>query len=166
MFKGETAVLTIRSKPNCSLACYNNLSYFYDAISTKNNMPSNTHGFSWVPRILCILIIIFLGVFASDAFVAEHSMFQQVSDFLIHLVPSLILLLLLIIAWKRELIGGILFTILSLVMSPFLYSMNYEQNHNIFMSLGVILIIALPILLTGILFIISYSKRKPTAPPN
>jgi len=127
-------------------------------------MATANKGFSWLPRIFTMLIILFLGMFALDAFSPELNFWQQLSDFIMHLIPSFTLIIILIIAWKRELIGGILFTILGLVMSPFIYSMNYERNHNMLMSIGIILTICLPILIAGVLFIISSTKKIAPTP--
>ena len=129
-------------------------------------MATENKGFSWIPRIFTILIILFLSMFALDAFSPELNFWQQFSDFIMHLIPSFILIIILIIAWKRELIGGILLTILGLVMSPFIYSMNYESNHNMLMSIGIILAICLPILIAGVLFIISSTKKISSTPTN
>ena len=129
-------------------------------------MATENKGFSWIPRIFTILIILFLSMFALDAFSPELNFWQQFSDFIMHLIPSFILIIILIIAWKRELIGGILLTILGLVMSPFIYSMNYESNHSMLMSIGIILAICLPILIAGVLFIISSTKKISSTPTN
>ncbi|MBT8259738.1 MAG: hypothetical protein KJN82_00360, partial [Bacteroidia bacterium] len=69
----------------------------------------------WTPRILCILAILFLSLFALDAFGHEKSFWKQLLDFVIHLIPSFILLIILIISWKWELIGGIVFTVIGIV---------------------------------------------------
>ncbi|TAH41210.1 MAG: hypothetical protein EYC69_09570 [Bacteroidetes bacterium] len=127
-------------------------------------MATTNKGFSWIPRILTMLIILFISMFALDAFSPELNLWQQLSDFVMHLIPSFLLVILLIIAWKRELIGGILFTLLGLIMSPFIYSMNYDRNHNVLMSLGIILAICLPIIVAGILFIISSTKKEQVFP--
>lgn len=116
--------------------------------------------FYWLPRILCILAILFVSLFALDAFSPELTLLQQIGAFLIHLIPSFILLALLILAWKREFIGGIIFIIIGLGLSPIVFSHNYRMNHSIFMSLGIILTITIPFAIVGILFIISYFRRK------
>lgn len=116
--------------------------------------------FYWLPRILCILAILFVSLFALDAFSPELSIWQQIGGFLIHLMPSFILLALLILAWKREFIGGIIFIIIGLGLSPIVFSHNYRMNHSIFMSLGIILTITIPFAIVGVLFIISHFKRK------
>ena len=114
----------------------------------------------WLPRILCILAILFVSMFALDAFAPGLTIWQQIGDFLIHLIPSFVLLAFLIVAWKWELIGGILFTIIGIVMSPFIFRHNFAMNHSISMSLFVILMITFPFIVVGVLFIASYFKNK------
>jgi hypothetical protein len=99
-------------------------------------------------------------MFALDAFSSELSVWQQIGIFLIHLIPSFILLALLILAWKREFIGGIIFTIIGLGLTPIVFIHNYRMNHSVFMSIGIIMSITIPFALVGILFIISHFKKK------
>jgi hypothetical protein len=116
--------------------------------------------FYWLPRVLCILAILFVSIFALDAFSPELSFWRQIGAFIAHLIPSFVLLILLILAWKKELIGGVLFTIIGLGLTPFIFTHNYSMNHSIFLSLGIILSITIPFTVVGILFIISHFKKK------
>ena len=114
----------------------------------------------WIPRILCIIAILFISLFASDAFGHGGGFWKELGDFIIHLIPSFILLIFLLIAWKWELIGGIVFTVIGLVMTPIVYSHNYAMNQNVGMSLIIIASITLPFIVVGVLFIISYYMKK------
>lgn len=116
--------------------------------------------FQWIPRILCILAILFVSLFALDAFDPALNLKQQILGFLIHLIPSFVLLLFLIIAWKRELTGGIMFIAIGIILSPIVFIHNYNMNHSISMSLGIILIITIPFVIVGLLFLISYRMRN------
>ena len=116
----------------------------------------------WLPRIICILAILFISMFAFDAFAPGLTFWQQIGGFLMHLIPSFILLALLVVAWKWELIGGIIFTIIGLVLSPLVFQHNYNMNHSVSMSLGIIAMITFPFVIVGILFLISYSKKRKT----
>ena len=117
--------------------------------------------FHWLPRILCILAILFISLFASDAFASKLTLWQQLGDFLMHLIPSFILIAFLIVAWKWEFIGGIIFMVIGLGMSPFVFRMNYHKTHSVGVSLTIILMITIPFVLVGILFLVShYLKRK------
>ena len=116
--------------------------------------------YHWLPRIICILAILFISLFALDAFQPNLSIWQQIGEFLLHLVPSFILTALLIIAWKWELVGGIIFTVIGIGFSPVVFTHNYNMNHSILMSLGIITTITLPFIVVGILFIRSHFIKK------
>ena len=116
---------------------------------------------SLIPRILCILAILFVSMFALDAFDPRLTLWQQLQGFFIHLIPTYILIIFLVVAWKWELIGGILLLLFSLGLTPFIYTHNYAMNHSVWISLSIILMINFPFILTGGLFIASYFlKRK------
>lgn len=114
----------------------------------------------WLPRIICILAILFVSLFAADAFDHGENIWQKLGAFLMHLIPSFILLAILIIAWKWELIGGIIFTVIGLGLSPVVFMHNYKMNDSVGMSLGIIMMITFPFIVVGILFIVSHYMKK------
>ena len=116
--------------------------------------------FHWLPRIICILAILFISMFAADAFEPGLTIWQQLGAFIMHLIPSLILLGILIFAWYKEFIGGTIFITIGLVLTPFVFNMNYKMNESIWMSLGIIMTITFPFILVGILFIVSHKLKK------
>jgi hypothetical protein len=115
----------------------------------------------WTPRILCILAILLLSVFALDAFKPGLTIWHQILAFIIHLIPSFILIILLIVAWKWEKTGGIILFVAGLIWGFFLIRINF-MNHisslNVFYAF---MALAFPFILSGVLFIIShYLKDK------
>ena len=114
----------------------------------------------WTPRIICILSILFVSLFALDSFSPDLTIWQQIGDFLMHLIPSFALLILLIIAWKWEFIGGVIFAIIGLGFSPFIFMHNYKMNQSVWHSLTIIFLITMPFVIVGILFIVSHNKKK------
>lgn len=113
----------------------------------------------WAPRILCIVAILFVSMFALDSFSPELSIVQQIQAFLIHLIPSYILIALLVVAWKWEYIGGILMSVIGLAFSVFVFVMNFQRtHHNFWTSAFITLIVAIPFIVVGLLFILN-SKR-------
>jgi hypothetical protein len=116
--------------------------------------------FHWSPRILCIAAIIFISLFAGDSFTPGHTIWQQLGDFFMHLIPTFILIVILIIAWKWEFIGGLIFVAIGLGLSPFVFRLNYNMNRSIGMSIVIILCITIPFIIVGILFIISHILKK------
>jgi len=123
-------------------------------------MKNSIKVFHWLPRIICMLAILFVSLFAADAFAPELTIWQQIGAFIIHLIPSFILIVFLIVAWKWEYIGGIIFIIIGLGLSPLVFLVNYKMNHSIWMSLGIILSITIPFVIVGALFIVSHFKKK------
>jgi hypothetical protein len=73
----------------------------------------------WLPRILVIIFILFISLFALDAFSEPNSFWMNLAGFLIHLIPSFILIGILIFAWKFEEYGGILFFFLGIGFTMF-----------------------------------------------
>jgi len=99
-----------------------------------------------IPRILAILYMAFLSLFALDVFGAGYGFWGTVLALFIHLIPSFILIACLVIAWKREMVGGGLFLIMGVIFTIFFHT---------YRRLDIFLIISLPLLLIGALFIIS-----------
>lgn len=101
----------------------------------------------WVARITLIAAIIFMMMFSADVFEGEGTFGEKLTGLFMHNIPSLILMALLVIAWKRELAGGILLVVASLVMMFWFGS--FSENSGSF-------IVVLPFLISGILFLIAY----------
>ena len=101
----------------------------------------------WIPRILTILSILFMTMFSFDVFGGNESFGMKMLGFLIHNIPVLILIAILIIAWKWEVAGGALFILASITGTLFFHSFSGNPGS---------LIVISPFLLTGILFILHY----------
>lgn len=114
----------------------------------------------WLPRLLCIGAILFVSMFALDAFEPGIPFGQQLLNFLMHLIPTYVLLILLWIAWKKPFWGGILFVIIGVITSPLVYNLNYNRTHSVMTSLSIILMITVPFIVTGGLFILSHYQMK------
>lgn len=114
----------------------------------------------WTPRILCILAILFVSMFAMDAIEQGRTLWQNLGALVIHLIPSLILLGVLIVAWKRELVGGMILTIIGIALTVFVYILNYNRLHSVGKALGIALTLCLPFVVSGLLFIVSHFIKK------
>jgi len=123
-------------------------------------MPNNLKIYHWLPRILCLLAIGFISMFALDAFEEGMPFGKQLLGFLIHLIPSFILLAFLLLAWKWEKVGGIIFILIGLILTPFIYTKNFEMNQSVGLSLSIIAMITLPFIIVGVLFLVSQYKKK------
>ncbi len=92
--------------------------------------------FYWLPRILALLLIAFISIFALDV-IGEPRWFLAM---LIHLIPSYILSAVTFVAWKNEAVGGVLFFAFGIFIL-------------FFTRFGAV-IIAVPALIIGILFLV------------
>ena len=63
----------------------------------------------WMPRVLAILFAAFLSLFALDVFGEGYGFWGTILALVMHLIPTWIILTGLVIAWRWEAVGGILF---------------------------------------------------------
>ena len=63
----------------------------------------------WAPRVLGILLAVFVSVFALDVFGEGYGFWSTVLALVMHLIPTALIVLALVIGWRWEWIGGILF---------------------------------------------------------
>jgi hypothetical protein len=125
-----------------------------------NNMRQKINRFVyWTPRILSIIFICFLVLFSSDVISPELSFWQIVVGLFMHNIPALILLIVLLISWKHEIVGGIVF-ILAGTLYIAIMLMNALKNQFEWYALSYSLIIAGPAFLIGILFFVNWNKRR------
>jgi len=76
-----------------------------------------------------------------------------------HNIPVFILLAVLIISWKREIVGGVAF-ILAGILYIVMILMNMLKNSFEWYMVSWILTIAGPAFIIGILFIVNWRKRQ------
>ena len=110
----------------------------------------------WGPRIAAILIILFLGLFSLDVFEMEASPLEMLGGFLIHNIPSFILLALLFFAWRRPVVGFVAFLAAALLFAVF-----FIRSLDALPSL---LLFVLPILLIAALFYADWQWLEPRPP--
>jgi hypothetical protein len=99
----------------------------------------------WAPRVLGVALCLFLGLFALDAFQAGEPLWRNVAGFLIHLIPSFLVLALTVVSWRREWIGGFAFLALAAVYAVMVR-----------FRLDWVLVISGPLLIVGLLFLWSW----------
>ncbi|MBD3385561.1 hypothetical protein GF407_11625 [candidate division KSB1 bacterium] len=68
----------------------------------------------WLPRLLTLLFAIFISLFALDVFSKESTFWEAVVGFIIHLIPTFVILLILYLAWRREWVGSVFFALLGI----------------------------------------------------
>lgn len=115
--------------------------------------PRLTRIIHWAPRIAAILIIFFISLFSLDVFEMEASPLELLGGFLIHNIPSIILLALLIVAWKRPAVGFVAF-----LVAGALFALFFVRDAE---SLPNLLIFVFPILLIAGLFYADWKWVNP-----
>ncbi len=107
----------------------------------------------WFTRVLAILAILFMLMFSLDAFGGDEPVGKQILGFLLHSIPVLILICALVIAWKHEIFGGLIFILLSAALAVLWHSFTGNPGS---------LIILAPFFLIGLLFMLNgvLSRRR------
>jgi len=104
----------------------------------------------WTPRVLTILFALFISIFAFDVF-EENEGFLNISLALfLHLIPTFVIIIILILSWKREWIGGIFYLILAIL---------YIFWANSRLIFPFYLIIATPLILIALLFFLNWKFK-------
>jgi hypothetical protein len=98
-----------------------------------------------------ILYAFALLVFAADVFSKDQNISQTLIDLVLHFIPTVIVLLLVVIAHQRPLMGSIIFAINGLV-----YIISGWDN----LHWSAHILIAGPLLLMSILYVIAYKSVK------
>lgn len=111
----------------------------------------------WTPRILGIIFVLFLMTFSLDVFEPGLTAWQIALGLFMHNIPSLFLSIILIISWKHEAVGGIVF-ILAGISYISLTATRSQLPWYIVLSWS--LIVAGPAFFIGILFLANWFKKK------
>ncbi len=86
----------------------------------------------WTPRIAGILIIFFISLFSLDVFEMPGTFLQKLGGLLIHNIPSIAMLAILLIAWKRPVIGFVSFSVAAVLFTAFFVKSVFSVNLFIF----------------------------------
>jgi hypothetical protein len=145
--------------------------------ATKNKSSPLASTIRWMARILCILAIVFIGLWSVEATEGKVGLGRQLLGFLTAppFLMSILLIIILIIAWRHELVGGIVIALIGLATAAFVYNFNYQlflkaasRGYRLGppgpRALGVVAMINLPFIIVGVLFIISYFLHRPKHP--
>jgi len=109
----------------------------------------------WAPRILSILFLLFLAMFSLDIFDAQYDFWGTVLGLFMHNIPVFVLLIVLIISWKHEIVGGIVF-----ILAGLAYICMTIQRVEWHIALSWSMTIAGPAFLIGLLFLINWYQKK------
>ena len=109
----------------------------------------------WLPRMLGLFYLGFISLFALDVLAEASGLADTLLALVIHLIPSLLLLLILGIAWRHEWLGGFLFVALGMATCVFFNSERPQTS---------LLLINSPLFLIGALFWLCAFCRRSFAP--
>jgi hypothetical protein len=108
----------------------------------------------WLPRVLAILFAAFVSLFALDVFGAGQSVGEMLVALLIHLIPVYLVIAALIIGWRWEWAGAILFAALA-VAYPIAFGVRFHWS--------VYAIMMGPPLVIALLFLAAWRWGRKTA---
>jgi hypothetical protein len=111
----------------------------------------------WAPRALSIAYVAFLSLFAMDVFDEHLGFWPTVLALTMHLIPSFVLIVALILAWRREWIGALLYAVAGLLYVIWVASISRPISP--VMRLNWVLIIAGPAFLIAVLFLMNWFKH-------
>ncbi|MGE5392714.1 MAG: hypothetical protein ACM3NH_03145 [Candidatus Saccharibacteria bacterium] len=104
----------------------------------------------WSPRVLSILFVLFISIFAFDVFEGPFG-WQTILAFFLHLVPALLLSIVAWISWKLDLAGALLYLILAAL---YVLLIGFDRHWSWYLG------ISGPALLTSALFFLDWRFAK------
>jgi hypothetical protein len=103
---------------------------------------------TWIPRVIAVLYTAMIGMLALD--VQDDSVWRAAVGLIIHLIPALVMVGCVVLAWKRPRQGGMVFLGIGILFTWFFGT--YEDG-------VVFVILSVPLFLAGTLFIIDGARR-------
>lgn len=104
----------------------------------------------WPPRIISLLFVVFVSLFAFDVFEQAQGWAVALA-LLIHLLPSFLLLGIVFLAWRHDLFGAIAFLSLAII---YVLSVGFDRPWSWYAT------IAGPCLVVSLLFFISWYNHR------
>lgn len=104
----------------------------------------------WGPRVLGLLMSVFLSLFALDAFSEGKPLMEALPAFAVHVAPAVCLLIIVGLSWRWEWLGGVAFIGLSVAYATMM-------AHG---RLDWMLLISAPLVVIGSLFLLSWRHHE------
>ena len=105
----------------------------------------------WTPRVLGILFILFVSLFALDIFEMGLGFWGTILGLFMHLLPSIVMTIALVLGWRREWIGALGFIAFGVWYVAITWSNDMYWSAYAILS-------GIPILI-GVLFLVGWVKR-------
>ena len=113
----------------------------------------------WTPRILSIIFILFLFLMSLDIFEGDYGFWGTILGLFMHNIPSIMLLIVLIISWKHELVGGVAFSLAGVIYIPLLFIASIKTGFEWYYALWALQISGIAFFI-GAMFLVGWLKKK------
>jgi hypothetical protein len=117
------------------------------------NRPRAGVTFIWIARVLMAAFILFLTMFSFDVFSMEGTLLEKLGGFLMHSIPSFVLVVVLLVSWRSPLLSGLL----ALAFAAAFALRWWLQGVTRFA------ILVLPLVVVGVLFVASHFVSRKLA---
>ena len=125
----------------------------------NNEMTKINKFIFWAPRILAILFVLFLTLFSLDVLEGNYGFWGTIVGLLMHNIPAIILLIVLIISWKHEIVGGISFILAGVVYIALILKTAIVNGFEWYYLFWVVQISGIAFLI-GILFLVGWLRKR------
>ena len=102
----------------------------------------------WSPRVLCIAFALFVSLFALDVFNEGLGLWKTILALSIHLIPTAFIVVVLVLSWRWEWVGGILY-----IAAGTFYLIEARHHPDW------VVVISGALFLVGALFLLNWLKR-------
>lgn len=110
----------------------------------------------WSPRVLSIAYGLFISIFALDVFEEGRGFWPTLAALVLHLIPTAMVVIALMLGWRWEWVGAVLFTVLAALYGVW----SLPRHAGWFMGVGV------PLLIIAGLFLAGWIKRTELRPAH
>lgn len=110
------------------------------------NRPHTGITLVWIARILMVIFILFLTMFSFDVFEMEGTLLAKLGGFIMHSIPSLVLIAILLVSWRKPLLTGVL-----ALASAAAFMLRWR-----FQGIMEFATLVLPLIVVGVLFVTAY----------
>ena len=111
----------------------------------------------WTPRVLAILFTLFIMMFSLDVFDATSSLTDQLIGFFMHNLPAYGIILVIVLAWKKDIIGMIGFALIAIGLFMMVMGSNQPSGSAVNPA---VFIVSGPALLISLLYGFSWILHK------
>ena len=130
------------------------------ALKGECKMKKTGKGLYWAPRILSILFICFLSLFSLDVFEPGKGIGELLLGLFMHNIPSIIMAVLLAIAWRKDIVGAVSYFGAGLLYIGLVAFSAISSGFPWYLAITRSLPIAGPAFIIGALFLINWKNRK------